>query len=446
MAQSTQGQTFGYGQESALGTGTGNQDIRTEEIPAYPTSTRFGIENHPKGHQHAAKKEKPIYIEKFREGALSFSTKIRSNSGGADAPPIADFFESMGCEIHSNTNPTVVAADGDNDDDKQWTLSADVHGSETGGVCGLIEIDTSGIYYPTLLLDYDASNVCKAAMELPSPGISDGSKYEMMTTITPYARQVPTTKTLTFLHSTRGYYDAGVAEELTYELSGCAGSGVAELTIVPGEAPVMSFTFHVGKVDQVIGGNVLANETFECSQQFAVIDDNFKFEFGIANATTPITRVDKTLFSATITWNISTKPIISEGDGTFAGIQGYMAHIDGPATVSITSLWDYSWWSNYAATTIFGEYEADNTSQYIGLVQPCPEAPTVLNRPGFGFWMPNAHLIATDPATVDFADESVIKGTATFEADCAGFNSETLNSERGAAPWFFAISGVGVAT
>ena len=285
-----------------------------------------------------------------------------------------------------------------------------------------------------------ATKTCEPSMALPSAS-GVGNAYEMMTCITPYARQVPTDKTLTFLHLTRGLWDHATDEELSYELSGCALSGVSELSIVPSEPPVLTTTFHVGKIDQA--ETALANETFVDAEQFAVIDDNFRLEWGVANATTPVARGDKTCFSATVKWGFKTVPIISEGSGTFAGIQGYMQVPDGPATVSITSLWDYDWWSAATATNIFGELEADNSSRYIGLVQPTTAQPTANTRPAFAFWMPNAHLIAADPASVDFSDEAVVKGTATFEADCAGYDGKVLNSEAGAAPWAFAISGVG---
>ncbi|MCP4677730.1 MAG: hypothetical protein GY854_19875 [Deltaproteobacteria bacterium] len=436
MANSSQGQTLAYDTETSLGTSAGSEEeIRYNEQPKYSTGIYTGIDNPNVGHAHAyARGDKPIWVEKHKENGLSFPVYIRSSATAGGTPPIAEFFESSGCVIASNTARTTVATDAG--DDKEWTLTDDVYGADSSMIAGSIELDDERTYYPVLLNNYtSATKTCNAAMELPQ-NISTTRYYEMMTTIIPYARQVVSTKTLNFLHSTRGGYGSATDEALRHRLSGCALSTSAELSLVHGEAPTLSLTFHVGKVAK--NNNTMTTETFKCAEKFGVIDDDFKFEFGTASASS-ITRGDKTLYSATIKFGIKTVPIKSEGTGTYAGIEGYMQVPDGPATATITALWDYSWWNGIDQDSAPGE----NTSQYLGFVQPGYGVPSSTNRPSFAFWMPNAHLIAQDPVKLEFEDEAVIKGTATFEADCAGYDSGVLNADRGAAPWAFAIGGDG---
>jgi hypothetical protein len=80
--------------------------------------------------------------------------------------------------------------------------------------------------------------------------------------------------------------------------------------------------------------------------------------------------------------------------------------------------------------------EGTNTNQYIGLVQPT----TSLATPAFGFWAPACYIDGDTPPSIDYKGDSYILATVTYIATSAGYDTDTLPGDPGAAPWYFAIS------
>ena len=431
----TQGETFGFEVESALGTNANSwSEIRFNEKPEFPTNTRQGINNPNMGHSHPANmSDKPIWIEKYQEGALSFSTHIRGPASVDGTPPIATFFESMGCNVSTNTTDATVDT---YTSDVLWTLSADPYvpsGATSAGDTGLMELN-SGVYYPSLLASYTkATKTCVPGMALPSASLAT-NEWQQMTTIWPYSRQVPSNKTLSFYSSNRGQFADDTGDEnLAFEITGCAVSTVGELVLKPFEPPTLSFTCHVGKVDIAdSGADALAAETFVDTEKFAIVNDDFKFEFANASASGAIARNDGILGrnGATVTWGVKSVPIIGEGSGTYAGMQGYVLVFEAPK-VQVSGLFNVD-----SVTNFWDQMEGSNTSKYIGLVQPTRS----LTTPAFGFWAPNAHLDGETPPTIDRSGD-MLEYSATYVCSSAGYDSDTLASEAGAAPWYFGVSG-----
>lgn len=414
MAQPTKGGVFSYAQESALGTAGSYGELRYNETVNFPTSTRQLMANPNMGHEHAYNQsDKPIAFQQFQEGAGSFASYIRRSSGTSTAPPIADFFESAGCNVTTNAGTTVASYSSTT----AWDLTA-TDGAH--GQAGLLELD-SGTYYPVLCADYTTDTVTPS-MAIPSV-TSATNAWEVMTTIWPRSRQVTSTKTLSFQYHSRGTHTSG--EDLAYTWSGCALSGVGDMVLRPFEAPVLEFSFHVGKSAQ--SSDAISAESFDDGEKFVIINDTFCYETAAASAAGGIARGVGTLLEASISWGFETGPIPGEGDGTYAGLQGYMHRTLVPK-VTLTQLFTKDAWT---------ALEGTNTSQYIGLVQPT----TSLATPAFGFWMPNAHIDPETPPTVDWAGADYVKAAVTYIADSAGYESAEDNSDAGAAPWYFAISG-----
>lgn len=417
MAKNSQGATLGYVQESSLGTNGGSfSEIRYASELTLPTDTRIMIANPNLGHQHAAdKSDVPVIVEKFRDGALKVMTRIRRSGSADTAPPIADFFESMGCTIATNGKTTI--------DSYTSTTAFDLVADEGAvGNAGLLELN-SGVYYPVLAAEYATQDVTPG-MAIPSASLATND-WEVMTTIWPRSQQVPSTKTLAFEHHSRATHTTG--DDLSHEYQGCACSAVDDLVLKHGEAPEMGFNFTVGKIDQK--SDAIAAESFACGAKFAVINDDFRFEYATASAAGGIARADLTPEEVTITFGITCVPILGEGDGVFAGMQGYILQFGIPK-VKILATFDKDYWD---------EMEGSNTKKYIGIVQPT----RALTTPAFGFWMPNSYLDPENPPVVDFTGKEYVRGTVTYIGTCAGYSSDTLNSEAGAAPWYFAISGAG---
>lgn len=422
----SEGKTFGYAAETALGTNGGTfSEIRYNEEVTYPSNTRVGIANPNKGHGHPFDfSDKPIFIQKYRENALAFQTMIRRSASANTAPPIALFFESAGCDISTTTVSSVATYV----DESNFDLG------DSGAAYGIVgdiilprindgTSDLDNFYYPALIAA-KATDTIDLAMELPA-ATANAEPIEVMTTIQPRSQAVSSTKTLAFRRQSRATHTT--AEDLTDDLEGCALGGVAEMTLTPSSPVTMDLTFHIGKVDQK---NVtFAAETFVDSEKFVVINDNFRFEFAADAVAGNIARADSLCKEAKISWGFKTVPIPSEGDGTFAGIQGYMAQSDGPARVTITAEFSKSHWTDMEASEL--------PSYYIGLVQPTDNLAT----PAMAFFAPMAHLDPDTPPVVDYSGDSYILATVTYICSSAGYDSDTLPADPGAAPWYFGISG-----
>ena len=415
MVQPSKGFVWGYAVESALGTPGTYYEIRPNDVPVFPTSTRQLIANPNMGHAHAYNQsDKPIPIEQYQEGAGTFAQYIRRASANNAEAPIAKIFESAGCNVVTSTGSDTVTG-------YTSTTDWDLTGTDAAhGQAGLLELD-SGLYYPVLVADF-STNTVTPAMALPSAA-SDGNAWQLMTTIWPRSRQVATDATLAFEHHSRATHTSG--EDLHYIYTGCALSALGDMTIAPFEPPSLEFTFHVGDIDQA--SEAISAESFVDGEKFAIINDNFRFEYATASAAGAIARGDGILLNATITWGFETAVIPGEGNGTFNGCQGYM-HRAAIPKVAITQTFTKDYWT---------ELEGSNTSKYIGLVQPTSS----LTTPAFGFWMPNAHIDPETPPTVDWASNDFVTATVTYIADSAGYESATANSDAGEAPWYFAISG-----
>ena len=422
----SQGKTFGLAAETALGTNGGTfSEIRYNEDVTYPSNTRVGIANPNKGHGHPFdNSDKPIFIEKVREGALTFQTMIRRALAANTAPPIAQFFESAGCDISTNTVSAVASyVDESNFDLADSGVAYGIAGDIIAPMIDDATSDLDNYYYPALIAA-KATDTIDLAMELPA-ATSNAQVIEVCTTMQPRSQAVSATKTLAFRRQSRATHTT--AEDLTDDLEGCALSGVAEMVLTPSSPVTMDLTFHVGKVDQK---NVtFAAETFVDSEKFVVINDNFRFEFAADDVSGNITRADSLLKEAKISWGFKTVPIPSEGDGTFAGIQGYMAQADGTAKVTITAEFSKASWTDMEAATL--------PSYYIGLVQPTDNLAT----PAMAFFAPQAHLDPETPPVIDYSGDSYILATVTYICSSAGYNSATLPAAPGASPWYFGITG-----
>lgn len=413
MAQPNKGFVFGYAQESALGTPGSYGEVRPNGVPAFPTNTRELAANPNLGHMHAYNQsDKPIAFERYREGAGSFGTNIRRYSSTGAGNPIAEMFESAGCNVTTSSGSETITYTSTT----EWAVTSDA----AHGQAGLLELD-SGVYYPVLVADYTGTTVTPA-MAIPSAA-STTNDWELMTTIYPRSRQVSTTKTLSFEHHSRGTHTSG--EDLLYTYTGCALSAVGDMTLTPLGIPALEFTFHIG--DVAISSEAISAESFVDSEKFAIINNDFRCEYDDASSSGAIARSDVKLFEAVVTFGFESGVIPGEGDGTLNGLQGFM-HRPLVPKVKLTQLFTKDYWT---------ELEGSNTSKYIGLVQPTRSLAT----PAFGFWMPNAHIDPETPPVVEWERDDTVAATVTYIADSAGYESATDNDDAGAAPWFFAISG-----
>lgn len=421
-----QGQTLSYEVESALGTNTDTWlDIRynTDSL-TIPSQTRTGIENPNMGHRHAFdKSDKPIFTEQHQPDALSFNNYIRRSASADTAPPTADFLASAGWNITTTTKTTVASYSSTT----AWDLgdSGAAYGIPGNAILVKLEdaaSDLDEFYYPVLVAA-KATDTVTPGMALPA-ATANAEPIEVMTTMLPQSRVVPPDKTLSFINNLRATHTSG--EDLAYEMMGMALSTMGELTIEPNMPPELSFTFHVSRNDQK---NVaIADESFVDGEKFAVITHDCRVELADSADAGGIARTDVILISASVNWGFACTPRGGFGDGTLTGIQGYKLDAQAP-TITLTTDFTKDYWD---------DIEGTNTSQYIGIVQPT----SALTTPAFGIWMPKCHINWENSVSQEIAD-NMIRATVQYVGSVADYNSETDNSDEGAAPIYFAISGAG---
>jgi hypothetical protein len=419
-----QGQTLGYEQESALGTNSSTfSDIRwnTDSLTV-PSMTRTGVMNPNVGHRHAFdRSDKAIFTEQHQADALTFNTMIRRSASANTAPPIAVFLESAGWNITTTTATTVALYSSTT----AWDLgdSGTQYGVPGNAILVKLEDGSSSLdefYYPVLIAA-KATDTVTPGMALPA-ATANSEPIEVMTTMFPQSRTVVSTKTLSFLYNVRATHTTG--EDLAMEMLGCGLSTMGEMTIEPNMPPELAFTFHVSQVDQK---NVaIADETFVCGQKFPVITHDCRVELANSADAGGIARTDVILHSATVNWGFAGTPTPGYGSGTKAGIQGYRLDAQTPS-ITLTADFSKDYWD---------DMEGSNTSQYLGIVQPTSDLAT----PAFGVWMPKCHLNHENTVVLNTTD-NLITATVQYIGSVADYNSETDNTDEGAAPIYFAISG-----
>jgi hypothetical protein len=419
-----QGRTFGFEEESAFCTNASSfSDIRwNTDSMTIPSMTRTGVPNPNVGQRHAFNRsDKPIFTEQHQPDVLAFNTMIRRAAAANTAPPIANFLASAGWNISTTTATTVASYSSTT----AWDLGDS--GTQYGvpGNAILVKINDSGndlhqFYYPVLVAA-KATDTVTPGMALPA-ATANAEPIEVMTTMFPQSRVTPSTKTLSFLLNLRATHTSG--EDLAMEMLGCGLSTLGEITIEPNMPPELPFTFHATRVDQK--SVAIANESFVDSEKFSVVTHDIRVEIADSNDSGGITRTDAILYNATINFGFAGTPTGGFGLGTKAGVQGYRLDAQTPV-ITLTADFNKDYWT---------EMEGSNTSKYLGIVQPT----NALTTPAWGIWMPKCHLNHESTLLLD-TSENLVRATVQYIGSVADYNSETDNTDEGAAPIYFAISG-----
>ena len=411
--------------ETSFGTSAASwRQVRCEEPPTYSTKTYELVGNAKGGTRNPLDiSAKPEKIQKMVEGLVTVKTRIYRAETDGNVCNLATFFKSSGWNVNTTSaatttsgTPTTTAID----------LAADVGGV---GEALLIERD-AGVYVPVLASAYSTQTVTPSIALTSAPAASE--VVEIMHTMTPTTSttyRVPTDATLQMQMKTYGQYD-DAAGDLAFAATGCAMTSVGELTVAKaGEYPTLDLTFSGVPSDMTAVD--IAADSFYDSGRFPVFNDDLEFCF--CDYDSVGTNVNHAIDTATINFGVSVIPIMGEGSSdVVGGAVGYLLKQSNP-TITITTPWikkttfEYEW---------IQQLEGSNTSKYIHVVQPTRD----LDQPAWGVWMPKCHLQPGGEPSIDVSGD-MIMCTATFEADIAGYNSETDIDEVGAAPIYFAISG-----
>jgi hypothetical protein len=331
---------------------------------------------------------------------------------------IANLLESAGWNVATTTASTVAAYSSTT----AWDLGNSGVAYGVPGNAILVEL-SDGTYYPVLVAAKSTDTVTPG-MALPS-ATENGKAIEVMTTMFPQSRVVPSDKTLSFLQNLRATHTTG--EDLSITASGCAVTALGDMTLTPNTMPELAFTLDVATVAD--GSLAIADEVFVDGQKPAVVTHDARVELATAADAGGISRTDVILHEATVSWGFTAEAIPGFGSGSLAGIQGYKL-VAGNPMITIKGDYNAQYWD---------DLEGTNPSQYLGIVQPT----TSLSTPAFGIWMPKCHLADEEPVIIN-RDDNLVTATVKYMASVADYNSETDNTDEGAAPIFFAISGQGV--
>jgi hypothetical protein len=410
--------------ESSLGTAASSAVyIRPDEVILNRTQTRYLIENSNAGKRHPFDKDAPAQpIEMFTENALSLSQRIRRADTDGATPTMETLLKSAGwtAEVTSAATTTTGTPAVDAID-----ISADV-ADESQAI--LIERD-SGVYVPRVIDDYDATPTITPSINLSSAPAASRTVEIMHTfsTATQTVYEVPTDQTLQFQYNTWGQYDDSDGD-MSMLYTGCAVGGLDAIEIGQvGSVPMLKYNIHAAKINWT--ADDIAAETFQDSDKFAVITDDFECQIRLCSGLTTSNAV--AIEKATINPGLVVKPIHSVGAGTYGGIQGYTLEPTAP-TISVTGYWEDQ---SAFEQAILTEQQDDNSPFYIHFVQPTRD----LDVPAFGIWCPVCYLspegLSYDPMG-DF-----VRFTANFTASIARIDSESNITEVGASPIYIAVSG-----
>jgi hypothetical protein len=346
---------------------------------------------------------------------MNFNTYIRRHGTADTQPFIATLLESAGWNVTTTTASTVASYVSTT----AWDLGNSGVAYGVPGNAILVEL-SDGSFYPVLVAA-KATDTITPGMALPSAS-ENAKDIEVMTTMFPQSRVVPASKTLSFLSNLRATHTTG--EDLSFDYAGCAVTALGDLTIKVNEMPELAWTLDVSTVAD--GSLAIADESFVDGQKPSVVTHDARVELATSNDSGGIARTDVILHEATVNWGFTVEAIPGYGSGTLAGIQGYKL-VAGTPSITIKGDYTKDYWD---------DLEGTNPSQYLGIVQPT----TALTTPAWGIWMPKCHLSEEEPVIIN-RDDNLITASVKYIGSVADYNSETDNTDEGAAPIYFAISG-----
>lgn len=409
-AYGTQGQTVEFDTETTLGTALGSAiDLKVEE-KTFPTKTTQVIENNPLGRENwANKSDKPITYEAVQEDAISITCNCRVNADNDDQ--LTKMATIGGFETDAADDTTCAITSG--------TINT-VSNVAKPGRAHLVQLDTSGLYYPVLGAATETDGAVAITMNPPTDATAGNACLEM-TTI--YPQQAETALYGNFKWNTRGANTA--ANKLAYRASGCALASIGTISIEPNTPLKFQLGFHAAKIDQIV--DEMNAESMGFLDKVPVTNCNFEFGFAASSDSWSIANTKASLIKADIDLNYSCVPISAIGNSCVNGVQGYFAK-PGVPKITLDMIMDKAKWD---------DFEGTNPDKYLHFVQPTSAVSTT-PVPAWGFWFPKCHLIDC-PEMISEGD--YYRMTLVYEAHSAGFESTTTNNSQGMSPWYHAVGG-----
>ena len=365
------------------------------------------------GHENIFQRDDdPMPFRQREEGGVT--VKFRTGVDASTAPPVVTFLESACCQANTVTATTTAGSPAVG----AIELTAD---NGAVGKAQLIEIDTDGLFWPTLTAAYAASTITPSMDLSTAPSASDIVGH--MTTITPGYGSV-SNKTVAFQQRTRATHTTSEDWAMTH--LACALKSVGPITVRRGTTPTFAGSFYCCKRDPSAAS--LGAATFLDAERYLRFDDRLELGFATASAAGGITRATINWEEATFDPGIDTQPDEASGTTTYANTIGFFPNTANNGSLKIKGEFLKAYWDNAAL--------ASQTRRYIHIVQPTDDITDGV--PAMGIWMPNC-FISAPPVMLREAN-TYYKVELTYGFDAAGYGSDTSNDSLGMAPWYWGIS------
>lgn len=402
-ATSTQGSSISVATQTAFGTPntTGMKDIRLEGEPSVETGVGVGMAPDTVG-ANGFDNEKPIVINEASDSAMTATTLFRQAAVAGGDSMIVRCLKAAGCAVSSGDDKTVGA----------------------GGAVGSVPVDSAtgleagmgvnvklpdGTYMPFLIGDV-ATNDLIPVMALPQVP-ADGAEARKAFTVVPGKLQkVPDTALQTLLHADKSGRT---------QADDCATSAVGDIVFEPGEKLSVEFTF--GSTNKTSSATPIdgTNDYNDGLAALRVHCPVFQLSDTPTDFTTATADSRETILSATIKLNLTCVQVPGFGSTDCVNnVQAWM-QVGEPPTVTVEMLYD---------SDKLDDFDGDNTSKYIGLIQPGKSA----LDPAIGFFMINAHQ-SEAPVKTPYGNAQH-QVTVMYTARPGGI-SGTTSSDVGNQPW-----------
>ena len=428
---STQGQSFKYDTETALGTAAGASVFFRPDTWDFPTNISQEYMPEAGGHINPAEVNKAI---PFKDGSDTGTFTITARRATTTLEPsVGIFLKAAGWTQAKLTGATTVKTATTT---TSLLTTADV-AIENGSFC-LVET-TDDRYEPVHVAAWTAPDTAIPLFAM-SADPTDLNEIEQMYTYYPSSDPLAATDTLTFIHQSRVEDGAGNAQEWTY--SGCALI-LKTITITPNGEWKFEFEVMIANVD-VDTGTWAAETDHEVA---GVAKFNNDFEFLMVDATAAgaggMARTSRGITTqVVIDTGMAAQKITSVGASTDVNsVGGYVPVLSQP-TWTITSWFERALIDDFETEFIGGAgtnpavaLMAINSTQDLDLF------------PALAISSPKCNLIKAPKAILDGTASGIVEMEYVFGANAANLNEAdaraTLGkaSDAGSQAIYFGISG-----
>jgi hypothetical protein len=417
---STQGQTFTWDKETALGTPAAAPVYFLPDEFGFPTEVVQTYRPESGGHINPATQNKVISFKDGHvlDGTLGLTVRRATTTL---VPTAAQFLEAGGWTRAALTGATTVKTGTTTAD---LIFTADV-GAENGSMV-LVET-TDDRFEPVFCAAWTVGTTSAVPLFLMSADPTDDDAIEQMHTLYPQATVLSATEALTLVHQSRVEDGAGNPQEFTYK--GCAFV-LKEITITPGEKVMFNFDVLIADASVDDGTWVLETDHEVAGDVFTGNDFEFLIEDAVAAGAGGAARTRMQIKSVTISTGVSVQRQTSVGGGTDVNqVGGYTCVIDpeGP-TWTINGYFDIS-----RINDIISEFAGGTgTNPDVALMASWATQDQAL-YPALAIVSPKTNLKNCPTTLLKDTDSGLVEMTLMFTANAANLNEADARADLGKA-------------